>query len=60
MSEVLSVLNTRPDAVETAPVFWELQKYPEQFRGCVLIAAQRRQMLGLVYARQCGKIAKVP
>jgi len=41
MSEVVSVFNIRPDAVETAPVFCGLLKHPEQFRSCVSIAAQR-------------------
>ncbi len=40
MSEVVSVFNIPPDAVETGPVSFGLLGHPKQFRSSVSIAAQ--------------------
>lgn len=46
--KILVVFGTRPEAIKMAPVIQELKRFPEEFRCCVAVTAQHREMLDQV------------
>ncbi len=46
--KVLFAFGTRPEAIKMAPVIAELSRYPQQFKTCVVVTAQHRQLLDQV------------
>lgn len=48
MKKVMLVFGTRPEAIKTAPLVKEFQKYPDQFKTIVCVTGQHRQMLDQV------------
>ncbi|MGB9661843.1 MAG: non-hydrolyzing UDP-N-acetylglucosamine 2-epimerase [Moorellaceae bacterium] len=46
--KILTVFGTRPEAIKMAPVVQELKRFPEEFRCCVAVTAQHREMLDQV------------
>ncbi|MEI7883731.1 MAG: UDP-N-acetylglucosamine 2-epimerase (non-hydrolyzing) [Clostridia bacterium] len=48
MKKIMTVFGTRPEAIKMAPLVLELQKQPENFKVCVVVTAQHREMLDQV------------
>ena len=48
MKRILLVFGTRPEAIKMAPVYRELQKYPQDFEPTICVTGQHRQMLDQV------------
>ena len=48
MKRILLVFGTRPEAIKMAPVYRELQKYPDVFEPIICVTGQHRQMLDQV------------
>ena len=48
MKRILLVFGTRPEAIKMAPVYRELQKYPQDFEPIICVTGQHRQMLDQV------------
>ena len=48
MKCILLVFGTRPEAIKTAPLVKEFQKYPETFKTIVCVTGQHREMLDQV------------
>ena len=48
MKRILLVFGTRPEAIKMAPVYRELQKYPDVFEPTICVTGQHRQMLDQV------------
>lgn len=48
MKSIMLVFGTRPEAIKMAPLVKELQKYPEDFKVCVCVTGQHREMLDQV------------
>ena len=48
MKRILLVFGTRPEAIKMAPVYRELQKYPDDFDPILCVTGQHREMLDQV------------
>ena len=48
MKKIMLVFGTRPEAIKTAPLVKEFQKYPESFQTLVCVTGQHREMLDQV------------
>ena len=46
--KIILVFGTRPEAIKMAPLFHELNKYPDEFEVIVCVTAQHREMLDQV------------
>ena len=49
-TKVMIVVGTRPEAIKTAPVIYELKQHPDKFQAIIVATAQHREMLDQAFS----------